>query len=68
MKGRLNTQRTTRRTVVLIEKEELEGNEQPLPRVGDFWEMNRHRFQIVQQRLLATGAIQFVMKGGSDEP
>ena len=51
------------RIVVQIEKEELEGNEQPLPRVGDFWEKEgSKRFEIVRQRLLASGAIQFLMK------
>lgn len=50
------------RIVVQIEKEELEGNEQPLPRVGDFWEKGSKRFEIVRQRLLASGAIQFLMK------
>lgn len=55
-------QRTTPRIVVLIEKEELEGNEQPLPRVGDFWRKNKVPYQIVRLRLLASGAIEFLMK------
>lgn len=53
----------TPRTVVLIEKEELEGNDQPLPRVGDFWEKGKHRYMVHRVYGLASGGVGIELKG-----